>query len=129
MLSGWIITYTEHLISVLKERNKLIDLATLDDTKDTNLIILGRQIEAQASVAEAEVINVHQLFLQLMTAGKKITGIIEAQYKDVVGPKLKIEPPEMLGPLITELERIAKAASPNWPPDPPEAESKAIQRA
>jgi hypothetical protein len=75
MLSGWIITYTEHLTSVLKERNRLIDLATLDDTKAPDLVILGRQIEAQAAVADAEIINVHQLFLQLITAGRKITGI------------------------------------------------------
>jgi hypothetical protein len=104
---------------VLKERNRLIDLATLDDAKPPDHVILGRQIEAQASVAEAEIITVHQLVLQLLTAGRKITNIVGTKYNEVIGPKLKIEPPEMLGPLTTELERIAKAASPNWPPEPP----------
>lgn len=58
MLSGWVITYTEHLKSILSERNKLIDMATLDNSKDDlDLPTLERQIEAQASIADAEIVN------------------------------------------------------------------------
>jgi hypothetical protein len=122
MLSSWVITYAVHLKSILTERNRLIDIATLDNSKDDlDLSTLERQIEAQASIADAEIVNAYQLFLQLTEASEKIAGIIETEYKDVIGPKLKVGPPEMFGSLMTELERIAKSVAPDWPPPEPPA--------
>jgi hypothetical protein len=78
-------------------------IATLDNSKDAlDLPTLERQIEAQAS-------------------SKKVGDIIRVEYKDVIGSRLKVEPPEMFGPLMTELERIAKGAAPDWPPPEPPA--------
>lgn len=122
MFSSWVITYKKHLKSILKERNRLIDMATLDNSKVAlDLPTLERQIEAQAAIADAEIVNAYQLFLQLTEASEKIAGIIKTEYKDVIGPKLKVGPPEMFGPLMTELEHIAKAAAPDWPPPEPTA--------
>jgi hypothetical protein len=99
MLSGWVITYMQNLKAILIDRNKLIDIATLDTSKDAlDLPTLEGQIATQAHIADVEVANAYHLFLQFTEASQKIAGIISAEYKDVVGPKLKIELPEMFGP-------------------------------
>jgi hypothetical protein len=123
MFSGWVITYTEHLKSSLNERNRLIDKTTIEETKvDLDVPTLERQIDAQASISDTEVVNAYQLFLVLTEASEKIAGIIKTEYKTVIGPRLKIQPPEMFGPLMTELEQIAKAvAGADWPPPEPSA--------
>ena len=123
MFSGWLITYTEHLKSSLNERNRLIDKATIEETKlDLDVPTLERQIDAQASISDTEVMNAYQLFLVLTEATEKIAGIIKTEYKDVIGPRLKVHPPEMFGALMVELEQIAKAAAgADWPPPEPSA--------
>ena len=123
MFSGWLITYTEHLKSSLNERNRLIDKATIEETKlDLDVHTLERQIDAQASISDTEVMNAYQLFLVLTEATEKIAGIIKTEYKDVIGPRLKVHPPEMFGALMVELEQIAKAAAgADWPPPEPSA--------
>ncbi|MEA2771227.1 MAG: hypothetical protein QOD93_4189, partial [Acetobacteraceae bacterium] len=99
MLSGWIITYTRHLKAILNDRNKLIDIATIENAKDgLDLPALERQIATQATIANAEVVNAYQLFQQFTEASQKIEKIIGAEYKDVVGPKLKVAPPESFRP-------------------------------
>jgi len=120
MFSGWVITYTEHLKSSLNERNRLIDKATVEETKvDLDVPTLERQIDAQASISDTEVVNAYQLFLVLTEVSEKIAGIIKTEYKAVIGPRLKVAPPEMFGALMVELEQIAKAvAGADWPPEP-----------
>lgn len=121
MVSGWIITYTRYLKAILNDRNKLIDFATIESAKDgLDLPALERQIATQATIADVEVVNAYQLFLQLKEASQKIENIITTEYKNVVGPKLKVEPPEVFGTLMTELERITRGVVPDWPsPEPP----------
>lgn len=122
MLSGWIITYTRNLKAILNDRNKLIDLATIENPKDgPDLPSLGRQIATQATVADVEVVNAYQLFLLFRDASQKIENIIGTEYKNVIGPKLKVQPPEVFGTLMTELERIARGVVPDLPPPEPPA--------
>lgn len=121
MLSGWIITYIQYLKVNLNDRNKLIDKATIESAKDgLDLPALRWQIEAQANISNVEVVNSYQLFLRFKEASQKIENIITTEYKNVVGPKLKVEPPEVFGTLMTELERITRGVVPDWPsPEPP----------
>lgn len=47
MLSGWIITYMQHLKSILSDRNRLIDMATIENTRaELDLPSLEMQIDA-----------------------------------------------------------------------------------
>ena len=119
-LSGWIVTYSQNLKSILYERNSLINIAANESTKETfDLRDIERQMDAQAAVSNAEVVNAYQLIQLLTEASHKIEAIIMSDYKDVVGPKLKSKPPEILGKLMPELEQIARSAAPDWPPEPP----------
>ena len=122
MLSGWIATYTRNLKSILNDRNQLINKATIGGPEDgLDLRALEWQIETQATIANAEIVNVYQLFQQFDEVTKKITNIIGSEYKGVTGPKLKVAPPDVLGPLMTELEQIARGIVPDWPPPEPPA--------
>lgn len=121
-LSGWIITYTRNLKAILNDRNKLIDITTIENAKDgLDLPDLERQIATQATIADVEVVNAYQLFLLLKEASKKIENIITSEYKGVVGPKLKVELPEVFGNVMTDLESIAIGVVPDWPPPEPPA--------
>jgi hypothetical protein len=114
MLSGWIITYTRNLKTILNDRNKLIDKATIENPKnDLDVIDLHWQVKAQANISNTEVLNSYQLFLQLEEASRKIENIVGSEYKSVAGPKLKIQRPEILGKLMSELEQIARRLVPD----------------
>jgi len=122
LTSGWIITYSRNLKSILADRNMQIDEAT--SVKDgLDLIMVERHVATQATISDVEVVNIYQLFLQLNEASSQITKIIASDYKDVTGPKLKTAPPDVYGSLIGELERIARAVVPDWPPPEPATES------
>lgn len=122
MLSGWITTYMQHLKSILSERNRLIDIVTIENAKDgLDLPSLERQIATQATIADVEVVNAYQLFQQLASVSQKIEKIIGDKYKDVVGPKLKIRPPDAFDEIMTELERLSHNIVKDWPPSEPTA--------
>ena len=117
-LSGWIGTFSRNLKSILSERNKIIDLATLGpDLLDFEMI--RRQAATQATIADREVVDSFQLFEQTMAVSKKLETVISQNYKDVFGPKLKVEPPELLQTIMDELRRLSNSIVPEWPPSEP----------
>lgn len=118
--SAWIMTFMHDVKNILSERNKLIDLATLGkDAIPLNLDAIEQHIANQATVANAEVVNCFQLLEQLLFVCKKLENIIKKYYKDVSGPKLKVQPPEVLQAIFDELERISKTLVPDLPPSEP----------
>jgi hypothetical protein len=120
--SGWIIMSTRHLKHVLSERNKNIDLATIgQDVLNLDLNSVERQAEIQAAISNAEIVNCHQLFTHLLSACDRLEAVIKDDYKDVIGPKLKVQPPDVLKDVLKELERLAKEIVPDWPPPEPPA--------
>ena len=113
MTSGWIITYSRNLKSILIDRNKYIDEAT--STKDgLDLTMVEQQVATQSKISYVEVVNIYQLFLLLHEASEKITKIVSSDYKDVNAPKLRIAPPEVYGSLMIELEQIMRTIAPDW---------------
>jgi len=113
MTSGWIITYSRNLKSILIDRNKYIDEAT--STKDgLDLTMVEQQVATQSKISDVEVVNIYQLFLLLHEASEKITKIVSSDYKDVNAPKLRIAPPEVYGSLMIELEQIMRTIAPDW---------------
>jgi hypothetical protein len=119
-LSGWVLTFTRHLLYIFDERNKHIDLATLGKD-DLDIKSLERHIATQATVGDKEVVNCFQLFQQFIAIGNKLEAIIRQDYKDVIGPKLRVQPPDVLKDILKELERLAKEIVPEWPPPEPPA--------
>jgi hypothetical protein len=120
--SGWILAFTRHLKFVLSERNKIIDLATIGKNAfDIDINMIERQAETQAAISDAEIVNCFQLFEQILAVCKRLENVIRQSYKDVVGPKLRVQPPEVLQGVLEELERHAKAIVPDWPPPEPAA--------
>jgi hypothetical protein len=118
--SGWIITFTNNVKYILSERNKLIDLATLGkDALSLNFDTIERHVATQASISNIEVVNCFQLFEQLVAVCKKLEILISQNYKDVSGPKLKVQPPEAFQAIFDELERLSKSIMPDWPPPEP----------
>jgi hypothetical protein len=117
-LSGWVPAHMRDLRNILSERNKIIDLATLGK-EPLDFEMIERQIATQATISGIEVVNAFQLFQRLIVVSKKLEAIISRDYKDVVGPKLKVQPPEVLKSILTELESLSKAIVPDWPPDEP----------
>jgi hypothetical protein len=120
ILSGWIITCTRNVKAILNERNKLIDIETTGNTQSAiDLPTLGRHLAAQAHISEVEVVNVYQLLLQLAGANNKIAEIIKTEYKEVKGPKLKVQLPQPFESMMSELKAIANEVVDDCPP--PEA--------
>jgi hypothetical protein len=116
--SAWIPTYMRNLRNILSERNKMIDLATLGkDQLDFEMI--ERQITTQATISDIEIVNSFQLFQQLIAVSKKLENVIIKDYKNVFGPKLKVQPPDVIKDVLAELENLSKAIVPDWPPDEP----------
>lgn len=113
-LSGWILMFVRNLRSVLTERNKNIDLATLgNDPMD--LDTLKMRVNTQAEISGTEVVYSYQLFEQLREVAKRLETIISDEYKEVSGPKLKIALPVALESTLEELKRICKEVVPDWP--------------
>ena len=94
-LSGWVPTHMRNLRNILSERNKIIDLATLGK-EPLDFGMIERQIATQATISDIEVVNTFQLFQRFIAVSKKLETIIGRDYKNVVGPKLKVQPPEVL---------------------------------
>jgi hypothetical protein len=114
-----------NLRNILSDRNKIIDLATLGkDALDFGMI--ERQVATQATISDMEIVNCFQLFEQLLAVSKKLETVISQNYKDVFGPKLKVQPPEALQAVLGELEQLSKAIVPDWPPPEPSASSPNI---
>jgi hypothetical protein len=117
-LSGWVPAHMRDLRNILSERNKIIDLATLGK-EPLDFEMIERQIATQATISDVEVVNTFQLFRRIIVVSKKLETTISRDYKDVVGPKLKVQPPEALKSILAELESLCKAIVPDWPPDEP----------
>jgi hypothetical protein len=117
-LSGWVPAHMRDLRNILSERNKIIDLATLGK-EPLDFEMIERQIATQATISDVEVVNTFQLFRRIIVVSKKLETTISRDYKVVVGPKLKVQPPEALKSILAELESLCKAIVPDWPPDEP----------
>ena len=116
---GWVRTYMRHLQFVLRERNKLIDIATTGFSEGITHSVFERQIENQANVAIPEVVNCYKLFKALECATEGISNILSNDYEGVEGPKLKIAKPPIYDEVIMKLENIVKMIVPDFPPERP----------
>jgi hypothetical protein len=117
-LSGWVGTFTRNLKNILSERNRLIDLATLGkEALDFGMV--ERQVAAQAAIADREIVDSFQLFEQTLAVCKKLETVIGQNYIDVFGPKLKVQPPDVLQTILEELGRLSREIVPDWPPPEP----------
>lgn len=120
-LSGWILTYINHLKGIILERNKQIDIATINDAqKDLNIEVVARMVETQANIANAEIINVYQLLLQLKEVSAKLEQIIKQDYDGIAGRKFRVQLSNVFDDMMGQLELIAKTLVPDWPPPAPE---------
>lgn len=120
-LSGWILTYINHLKGIILERNKQIDIATINDAqKDLNIEVVARMVETQANIANAEIINVYQLLLQLKEMSAKLEQIIKQDYDGIAGRKFRVQLSNVFDDMMGQLELIAKTLVPDWPPPAPE---------
>jgi hypothetical protein len=118
--SGWILAFMRNLKFILNERNRIIDLATLGkDALNLDFDMIERQAETQAAISNVEIVNCFQLFEQTLAVCKEMETIIKQDYKDVFGPKLRVQPPEVLQAILEELGRLSKAIVPEWPPPEP----------
>lgn len=118
--TGWVTTYVRDLKFILRERNKLIDLATTGgEQEEITRLAFERQIEHQANVSIPEVVNCYQLFKAIERTMDGISRIISDLYKDVEGPKLKMAKPAIYDQVILKLENIVKKVVPDLPPEEP----------
>lgn len=111
---GWIESFARDLRFILRERNKLIDVATVPAPKEGHsLEDLHIQMETQVSISGVELGNSFQL---LDNAIKMIEGLIAIQnsdYKGVAGPRLKITYPPVVDQVRQELQ-IALESEDIW---------------
>lgn len=114
-------TYINHLKGIILERNKQIDIATINDAqKDLNIEVVARMVETQANIANAEIINVYQLLLQLKEVSAKLEQIIKQDYDGIAGRKFRVQLSNVFDDMMGQLELIAKTLVPDWPPPAPE---------
>ena len=124
-LSGWILNYINQLKNILNERNKQIDVATINDTqKGLDVEVVARVAETSANISVAEIINVYQLLLQLREMSLKLEQIIKRDYGNISGKKLRVQFSSVFDDMMGKLELIAKAHVPDWPPPAPETNHK-----
>jgi hypothetical protein len=81
--------------------------------------MIERHAETQTSISNAEIVNCFQLFEQILAVCNELEIIIKQDYKDVFGPKLRVQPPEVLQAILEELGRLSKTIVPEWPPPEP----------
>jgi hypothetical protein len=77
-LSGWILTYTNHLRGILTERNKQIDIVTNTGTQQhQDIEAIERAVETQESISKTEIVNVYLLLAEIKEMSVKLEQIIK----------------------------------------------------
>ncbi|GBQ25746.1 hypothetical protein HLH34_15045 [Gluconacetobacter azotocaptans] len=104
---GWIESFARDLRIILRERNKLIDAATVPATKKgRSLEELHIDIKTQTSISRVEIGNSFQFLEVSVQMIDKVIAIQKSDYKSVVGSKLGIIYP----PVLSDVRKNLKAA-------------------
>lgn len=106
---GWIESFAKDLRFILRERNKLIDTATVPVTKGgRSLEDIHIDIETQTSISKVEIGNSYQILKMHTQIIDKIISVVKSEYNSVSGPKLSIIYPEVLSDVFEELKSALK---------------------
>ncbi len=116
-LSGWMTTFIRELKNNLNDRNESIGKG--GDANGLDFPQLRELVRVQAMIGDTEAVHCFQLIQQTQAVCRKLRTVVE-KYKHVPGPHLKVEPPEIMQETVKQLELIAKAIVPDWPPPEPQ---------
>lgn len=114
-ISGWAVSYTRALTSILRERNKHIDMITINAPRDGfKFDEMKFNIHTQAHLGNMEVINLLQLFYSILAMSRRLAKLIEG-YDAKLGTRLRVVNPAPLDDTLRDLRNIAVAINPDFP--------------